>query len=139
MGQSLSNESKFVKIVRLEPEIWVDKEIAAKWKIYISKLKPVKDIERLIKNVLTLKELENWVSNSKISCKVKMFYTPGFLLSSYGVNSEIMWWSKILGSQISLKKIYIIFWTIFGHSVYSVFWKKKLVYFSEFWKIDVLT
>jgi hypothetical protein len=50
MGQGLSNESKFVKIGRLEPEIWVDKEIASKWKIYISKLKPVKDIERLIIN-----------------------------------------------------------------------------------------
>jgi hypothetical protein len=49
MGQGLSNESKFVKIGRLEREIWVDKEIASKWKIYISKLKPVKDIERLIK------------------------------------------------------------------------------------------
>jgi hypothetical protein len=49
MGQGLSNEFKFVKIGRLEPEIWVDKEIASKWKIYISKLKPVKDIERLIK------------------------------------------------------------------------------------------
>jgi hypothetical protein len=48
MGQDLSNESKIEKIVRLEPEIWVDKKIASKWKIYISKLKPVKDIERLI-------------------------------------------------------------------------------------------
>jgi hypothetical protein len=48
MGQDLSNESKFVKIGRLEPEISVDKEIASKWKIYISKLKPVKGIERLI-------------------------------------------------------------------------------------------
>jgi hypothetical protein len=28
--------------------------------------------------VFALKELENWVGNSKISCKVKMFYTPGF-------------------------------------------------------------
>jgi hypothetical protein len=51
LGQGLSNEPKFVKIGRLEPEIWVDKEIASKWKIYISKLKPVKDIERLIKMV----------------------------------------------------------------------------------------
>jgi hypothetical protein len=49
MGLGLSNESKFVKIGRLEPEIWVDKKIASKWKIHISKLKPVKDIERLIK------------------------------------------------------------------------------------------
>jgi hypothetical protein len=49
MGQGLSNDSKFVKIGRLEPEIWVDEEIASKWKIYISKLKPVKYIERLIK------------------------------------------------------------------------------------------
>jgi hypothetical protein len=48
MSQGLSNEFKFVKIGRLEPEIWVDKEIASKWKIYISKLKPIKDIERLI-------------------------------------------------------------------------------------------
>jgi hypothetical protein len=38
-----------MKIGRLEPEIWVDKEIASKWKIYISKLKPVKGIERLMK------------------------------------------------------------------------------------------
>jgi hypothetical protein len=30
------------------------------------------------KNVFELKELENWVGNPKISCKVKMFYTPGF-------------------------------------------------------------
>jgi hypothetical protein len=50
MSQGLSNESKFVKIGRMEPEIWVDKEIASKWKIYISKLKPVKGIERLNKN-----------------------------------------------------------------------------------------
>jgi hypothetical protein len=48
MDQGLSNESIFVKIGRLELEIWVDKKIASKWKIYISKLKPVKDIERLI-------------------------------------------------------------------------------------------
>jgi hypothetical protein len=48
MGQGLSNEFKFVKISRLESEIWVDKKIASKWKIYIYKLKPVKDIERLI-------------------------------------------------------------------------------------------
>jgi hypothetical protein len=48
MGQGLSNESKFVKIGRLELEILVDKEIASKGKTYISKLKPVKDIERLI-------------------------------------------------------------------------------------------
>jgi hypothetical protein len=40
-----------VKIGRLEPEIWVDNEIASKWKIYISKLKPVKGIEGLIKNI----------------------------------------------------------------------------------------
>jgi hypothetical protein len=32
----------------------VDKEIASKGKIYISKLKPVKDIERLIKMALHL-------------------------------------------------------------------------------------
>jgi hypothetical protein len=49
MGRDLSNESKFVKIGRLQPEIWVNKEIASKWKIYISKLKPGKDIERLLK------------------------------------------------------------------------------------------
>jgi hypothetical protein len=52
MGQGLSNESKFVKIGPLEPEIWVDKEIAKKWKIYICKLKPVKNIARLIKNLM---------------------------------------------------------------------------------------
>jgi hypothetical protein len=49
MCQGLSNGSKFVKIGRLELEIWVNKEIASKWKIYISKLKPVKGIEGLIK------------------------------------------------------------------------------------------
>jgi hypothetical protein len=43
MGQGLSNESKFVKIGRLEPKILVDKEIASKLKIYISKLKLVKE------------------------------------------------------------------------------------------------
>jgi hypothetical protein len=53
MGQGLSNESKFAKIGSLEPEIWVDKKIASKWKIYISKLKPVKDKERLIKKVIS--------------------------------------------------------------------------------------
>jgi hypothetical protein len=45
-----------VKIGRLEPEIWVDNEIASKWKIYISKLKPVKGIEGLIKMVLSVSE-----------------------------------------------------------------------------------
>jgi hypothetical protein len=36
MGQDIANESKFVKIDRLEPEIWVDKPIALMLKIYIS-------------------------------------------------------------------------------------------------------
>jgi hypothetical protein len=29
-------------------------------------------------NLFALKELDNWVGNPKISCKVKMFYAPGF-------------------------------------------------------------
>jgi hypothetical protein len=56
MGRGFSNESKFVMIGHLEPEIWVDKEIASKWKIYISKLKPVKDIERLIIIIIKTKQ-----------------------------------------------------------------------------------
>jgi hypothetical protein len=61
MGQGLSNESKFEKIGRLEPEIWVDKEIASKWKIYIFKLKPVNGIERLIKMKIFVNKLISFV------------------------------------------------------------------------------
>jgi hypothetical protein len=56
-GQGLSNESKFMKIGRLEPEIWVDKEIASKWKIYISKLEPIKGIEGLI--IIIIKRIDS--------------------------------------------------------------------------------
>jgi hypothetical protein len=88
MGQDLSNESKFVKIGRLQPEIWVNKEIVLKWKIYISKLKPVKDIERLIKrnnfqkaNINTRKYADDiditGKHRRKTSCLPGWFYSIG--------------------------------------------------------------
>jgi hypothetical protein len=45
------------------------------------------------KNVFALKELENWVGNPKISCKVKMFHTPGFFfICEYRYHSIFHFW-----------------------------------------------
>jgi hypothetical protein len=43
------------------------------------------------KKVLPLKELENWVGNSKISFKVKMFYTSGFFCVFCFKNMDSSW------------------------------------------------
>jgi hypothetical protein len=50
MGQGLSKESKFVKIGRLEPRFSCRQRKSLKVKMFIPRLKPVKDKKGLTKN-----------------------------------------------------------------------------------------
>jgi hypothetical protein len=98
MGQGLSNESKFVKIGRLEPEIWVDKEIASKWKIYKSEKNP----KKLVFNHLQLAQSwwEGYRSHSGDSRSLRT--TSVF---SWNLSPSVKHWVKLKKSDALVGRV----------------------------------
>jgi hypothetical protein len=73
------------------------------------KMQDVSSILLLQECAVKTDSYENWVGNSKISCKVKMFYTPGF----FSFVSAVIYQFELIKNFMST--------VIFPFSIFGVF------------------